>query len=291
MTRLKRYFITLYLAFLVVALFLGVFALFDPASAPLSGLALILAAGAPLVFFGWLLIGRPARTAVHPLAPTLLTGAGVVLIMLQSQSSGAPTDHFFWLAATAFVGWYAYVRWYSRLPRPDLPHLQPGQPLPPLTLERPTGQWVDSSSFHGHPHVLIFYRGNWCPLCMAQIQEVAQQWRELERRGAIAVLISPQPQTHTAQLAQRFDIPMQFLCDPGAEAARRLAIDNPGGLPLGMEVLGYDSDVVLPTVIIIDADSIIRYAHITDNYRVRPEPETFLKVLDQIRSEKTASAG
>ena len=38
----------------------------------------------------------------------------------------------------------------------------------------------------------------------------------------------------------------------------------------------------LPTVIITDAKGKIVFADLTDNYRVRPEPETFLKVIDAL---------
>jgi len=39
---------------------------------------------------------------------------------------------------------------------------------------------------------------------------------------------------------------------------------------------------ILPTVIITDAEGKIIFADLTDNYRVRPEPDTFLKVIDEI---------
>lgn len=48
---------------------------------------------------------------------------------------------------------------------------------------------------------------------------------------------------------------------------------------MGMQMLGYDSDTVLPTVIITDKDGRIVWTHETDNYRVRPEPDTYLEVL------------
>jgi len=54
------------------------------------------------------------------------------------------------------------------------------------------------------------------------------------------------------------------------------------GLPFGFQVLGYDSDTVMPTIIITDKNGKILFADLTDNYRVRPEPSTFLKVLDGV---------
>jgi len=77
------------------------------------------------------------------------------------------------------------------------------------------------------------------------------------------------PKTETRDLAARFDVPFRFLVDPGGRATRQL------GIP------GYHPDTVLPTAVVTDADGRILLADQTDNYRVRPEPETFLAALDR----------
>ena len=65
-----------------------------------------------------------------------------------------------------------------------------------------------------------------------------------------------------------------------AKVARQLGLVHEGGLPLGLQVLGFDGDTVLPTVIVTDASGLILFLDATDNYRGRPEPATFLRVLD-----------
>jgi peroxiredoxin len=35
----------------------------------------------------------------------------------------------------------------------------------------------------------------------------------------------------------------------------------------------------MPTVFIVDAEGRLVYQHLTDNYRVRPEPDLFIQVL------------
>ena len=62
--------------------------------------------------------------------------------------------------------------------------------------------------------------------------------------------------------------------------ARKLGIEHVGGVPSAMEPLGYGTDTVLPTVLIIDPARTIVFADLTDNCRVRPEPSTFLAALD-----------
>ena len=46
-----------------------------------------------------------------------------------------------------------------------------------------------------------------------------------------------------------------------------------------MQLLGYDSDTVMPTEDFEGLRTFGILADLTDNYRVRPEPETFMRVL------------
>lgn len=53
-----------------------------------------------------------------------------------------------------------------------------------------------------------------------------------------------------------------------------------------LQPAGHEADTVYPTVIITDADNKIIFADLTDNYRIRPEPETFIRVLDEFSTQK-----
>lgn len=52
---------------------------------------------------------------------------------------------------------------------------------------------------------------------------------------------------------------------------------------MGMQVLGYESDSVLPTVLLTDTQGLIVFSDQTDNYRVRPE----LKDIDTLCIENS----
>jgi peroxiredoxin len=115
---------------------------------------------------------------------------------------------------------------------------------------------------------------------MAQIKEVVNQYKELEKRNIDMVLISSQPHKFTENLANKHKFPYHFLIDVDHKMAKHLKIYQKNGLPTGFQVLGYDSDVVMPTVIITDKNNTIIFADLTDNYRVRPEPKVFLEIID-----------
>ncbi len=181
-----------------------------------------------------------------------------------------------------FLGWILYIKWYSFFDNRNInPIIKIGNTLPNLELQDPEKNKVNTSDFLGNPSIFLFYRGNWCPLCIAQIQEIVSQYKELEKRNVNVVLISPQPHNQTKSLTKKFEVNFNYLVDKGNKAARQLQIFSSNGLPMGLQILGYDSDTVMPTVIITDKKGKIIFADLTNNYRVRPEPEIFLQILDK----------
>jgi|TARA_B100000315_G_scaffold145759_2_gene134637 peroxiredoxin len=220
----------------------------------------------------------PRTTAELP-AISGLALAGGALAIYDGGLSGADWPQA--AALSGLAGFMVYNLWYSRFGRQSSEILAVGAKLPAFKLQDENGKTVPSDSFFGAPAVLLFYRGNWCPLCMAQIKEIAGQYRRLAELGATVALISPQPQGHTRRLAARFEVPFRFLVDAGNRTAEQLGIAIDNGIPFGFQVLGYDSDTVMPTVIVTDATGTILLADQTDNYRVRPEPMTFIRVLEE----------
>lgn len=226
-----------------------------------------------------------ARTTAHFPVITLAAIVGVVMAIYGGTQIGieklAGADQAgFILSIVTFGLFLMYNFWYSSLGRGVHGLLLKNKPLPSFSLTDTSGKTVNSGDFKGSPSIFIFFRGNWCPLCMAQVKEVAANYRELSASGAKIALISPQPEKNTQALAAKFDVPFSFLTDVDGRAAKALGINMKNGLPAGMEMFGYDKDTVYPTVIIADAKGKIIYSDFTNNYRVRPEPQEFIKVLN-----------
>jgi peroxiredoxin len=273
-------FVTIYISFVMtLAVYSGVELLRGMQPWP-SWLGLLICASAPAFFFMRILIFPVARTARHPLEISVVSALGLVITMVYNWRFGDAAGAIHLWGGACLIGWMIYLRWYSVFPNRNSEHLSEGQLLPDFCLESLEGQVVTSSQFSGHPHVLVFYRGNWCPFCTAQISELASQYQELADMGVETVLISSQPQSHNLRLAARFDVPMTFLRDPDNNAARQLGILAPWGTPMGLQLLGYSSETALPTVILIDAQGRVVWSHQTDNYRLRPEPDTFIRILN-----------
>jgi len=273
---LKSAFISIYMTTLMVALLWAALGLMGrPGNPALWGV--VLASSAPLVFFARLFLAPVARTDAS-LNWMPIIGTIGMLLALFSDGIGLPAIV---ALANGVILALTYIHWYSRFGARNVSALSIGSLLPDMTLEALDGRELTTRMLTQKPALWLFYRGNWCPLCMAQIREVAAEYRRLHERGVEVCLISPQPEKNSLSLSQRFDAPMQFFRDRDNEMAERLGILAEGGLPMGMQALGYDSDVPMPTVFITAPGGRIVYSDLTDNYRIRPEPAEFMAALDR----------
>jgi peroxiredoxin len=231
-----------------------------------------------LAVLTWIMVRKttPRTSARFPVL-IVLGVLGVLVSAWGYINGGSATAPV--LAAAGLVAFLIYDFWYSSFSNRHSEKLQAGQSLPAFELKNTAGEIVASSTLTDSPTVWIFYRGNWCPLCMAQIKEISAQYKQLEDLGVRVALVSPQPHKFTKSLAKKFDVSFEFLTDTGNQAARTLGIAQKFGVPMGMQVFGYASETVMPTVIITEAGGRILWVDETDNYRVRPEPQTYLDVL------------
>jgi peroxiredoxin len=229
------------------------------------------------VFFSRVLIIKDlARTSNNLPIFFILGFMGLGLTLIVPTQSIVPVVY---AALFGAIGSLLYVFWYSRIDRSGS-KIQVGKALPDFTLySSENGAAFESSTLRQQPALLLFFRGNWCPLCMAQIKEIAASYQELNKRGVKVFLVSPQSEKHSQSLAKQFDAPMEFMVDKNLQAAQQLGLVHENGTPMGM--MGYKSDTVMPTAILTDEKGQVIFADLTDNYRVRPEPQTFIDMLDK----------
>jgi len=280
MSALKSTFISSYMMLAMVVTIYAGWMLLQGNS--LAWIGVVMTTAPFLMVISWLMIMRNvARTPDRLLLLTLIgaTGVGMAVYFGYLQ---AGTVMPMILALVGWIGFLLYDYWYSHFNRQANAQVRVGAVLPDFSLRDIKGKRITASELvAGKPSILIFYRGNWCPLCMAQIREIAQQYQTLESQGIRIALISPQPHCQTLSLALRHQVKFDYLTDEDNAAARMLGIDDPYGLPMGMQMLGYSSETVMPTVIITDQQGQVIWTDETDNYRVRPEPSLFIDVLRQ----------
>lgn len=241
-------------------------------------LSLWIASMTIVVFFSLIFLYKRARTDENLRSYSLAILFSMLVSVYGYLQTGSMTRDVIFLALVV-VAWAAYVRWYSRFSTRDNDRLKVGQPLPLFEIEDIEQNRLSAKDFRGNISLLLFYRGNWCPLCMAQIKEVAEEYKQLAEMGVKTYLISPQSTKHSSSLSRKYKLDFNYLVDKGNKVAQQLGIYAKNGLPMGLQVLGYDSDTVLPTVLVVDKAGKIIFADLTDNYRIRPEPATFIKII------------
>jgi len=276
--RYKSYFIFPAFGITISLLSWSVYQAFTGGHEQLAWIGAAIASLPFLILMGMLMLNPQPRTSEN-LPLLLLVGAvGVAFAsweqFIEETSGWAATS-----VALVVTGIFlVYVFWYSRFGRIASSSLSVGARLPEFELADSDGNTFRSSDLAGSPAVLLFYRGNWCPLCMAQIGEIANRYQDLDAMGVELVLISSQSEQHTARLAGKYDVPFRFLVDKDNAVTQSLGIAVTNGVPVGIPG-GYAGDTVMPTLIVTNAKGTIIFSDQTDNYRVRPEPDVFLAVL------------
>ena len=277
MNKLKSIFLTAFISFSAGVVLLAVAMLL--AGGNLKIWVSVLAAALQVVaYFAWLYLARVPRTSPGLMGFTVgifsVTIYSVFTSYEQLQPSAAPL-----LAFLVMAGWMAYITWYSEFDRSQ-DRITVGKRLPKITLETYDGKQVTSENWLGEKRLVLFYRGNWCPICTAQVHELTTFESQFKAKGVRITLVSPQSHEKSKKHALKYSLDFDFLVDKKNAAAKALGILSESGLPAGLKLLGYEGDVPKPTTFVLDEKGKVIYADLTDNYRVRPRPQDILKALD-----------
>ncbi len=244
--------------------------------------AFLASAALPLYMAVFVAMGGAPRTSSRLLPVQIVTIIGVVV----SASEPWP----FVTALLSFLGlqWYVFV--YSKYRRGKSSSIVLGQPLPVLVFETLEGARVSTEDFVGSKTLLVFFRGNWCPLCMAQLRELLIHAEQLGDALVQVKFISNQGIEKSRELVEKLSLPGHFeiLHDHDLRAAKTLSIEDIGGAPPGLK--GYPADTTMATVIALDAAGRVVFGDETDNYRVRPHPDSFIPIFEDDCAELYAKS-
>lgn len=230
------------------------------------------------LFIAWLNRGGIARTSDNLPLWLLVSAAGVVVAAWQSFIDARADWLSFGVAALGMLLLILYVFWYSRFGRFPNARFAVGNKLPEFELVDLEGNAVHSRDLAGRPSVVVFHSGNWCPVGLAQLRELAARAGELAQLDIAWYVVSSQPEERTRELAAELGGRLRFLVDRDNSAAEGLDIVEPDGVPPRAR-REYASDTIMPTVIAASASGTILYSDETDNYRVRPEPDVYISIL------------
>ncbi|MFB6785807.1 peroxiredoxin-like family protein [Streptomyces olivaceus] len=143
----------------------------------------------------------------------------------------------------------------------------------------------------GRPAVVVFYRGAWCPYCNVALRTYQRELAaDLDERGVALIAVSPQKPDGSLSVLEANELSYTVLSDPGNRIGRALGIvTRPSDPVLGAQAsLGLDvarvnadgtHDIVMPTVVLVDAAGVVRWIDVHPNYTTRTEPAQILAAL------------
>lgn len=162
--------------------------------------------------------------------------------------------------------------------RPVPAVLRRGQPLPDFHAVDENGDPVRSTQLHGTAAVILFVRGNWCPFCSSQVENLTVYYKDIIDLGARLILVTPKPLETTKRVAEFFEVEFDFWLDDELSVTKQLGLLHVAGVPKGHRK-EYGDDTVWPTALVVDPNGIIRYTELSKFITDRPNPEALLREL------------
>ncbi|MEO7360192.1 MAG: peroxiredoxin family protein [Gemmatimonadaceae bacterium] len=153
------------------------------------------------------------------------------------------------------------------LPPTDLERIAIGTSAPDFTLAKYGGGTTTLSSVKGKKNVvLVFYRGYWCPYCIAQLKEMRTLLTDELKKDTEMLVVSIDDDKGTAMALTRITADgmkpdFTFLSDPEHEVIARYGVLNPAGTRRG---------IPHPATFVIDKKGMVQWKDIQTDYKIRP---------------------
>lgn len=150
--------------------------------------------------------------------------------------------------------------------------LEPGTPAPDFALPTADGTIVRLSELRGSPVAVVFYPLDWSPGCSVQLELYEQEYDEFASRGIQLLGISVDSiYSHGAWAAVRgIRYPLLSDFQPRGETARAYNVWR--------DADGHSERAVY----LIDADGVIRWAHVSERLKELPDFDELVAALDLV---------
>ncbi len=86
--------------------------------------------------------------------------------------------------------------------------LQPGQPLPPLELQRSDGSSFEPEELLGSPTILYFMRSAACGICLSHVLAIGKKLEQLGRTDVKVFVVIPEAPDAIQKVAARVPFPV-----------------------------------------------------------------------------------
>ena len=136
-----------------------------------------------------------------------------------------------------------------------------------------------SESLKNGPVVIIFYRGNWCPVCTKHLSKIQDSLNLITKTGATIVAVSPEKSTNMEKMKEKTGARFSLLYDDGYKISKAFDVNfDPSkgetrkyNMFLGANLKEANSNespqLPIPATYVINKDGIISWRHFDPNYK------------------------
>ncbi|CAM5740163.1 peroxiredoxin-like family protein [Mycolicibacterium aubagnense] len=171
----------------------------------------------------------------------------------------------------------------------------PGDTVPDVQLLDVQGAPTTlAAELDGRPTVIVLYRGAWCPYCNLALRAYQENLvPQLNQRGIPLLALSPQKPDGSLSTQEKNELTFTVLSDPSNQLATALGVltaptedARTAQRTLGLDLTAVNADggfgVPMPTVLIVDGASTIRWIDVHPNYTTRTEVADIVAAVDSL---------
>lgn len=235
----------------------------------MSGALLALLAGLVMGSAGlrWLALmqaGRIPRDVTRYLASSALgVLLGVAALLRGAGVIGGV------IAALAALAGAAFLALYAASGQRRGAALAVGDRVLDFTARDADGRSFTLSSLDGRPFLLKFFRGHWCPYCVAELRRWRELTPELAARGITIVALCADTVDEIRKHRVKHGLDALLLADPELVVTDLYGLRNPRNFAPRPGVI---IPLPVPTTILVDGAGIVRWIDQSADYMRRSDP-------------------
>jgi len=178
----------------------------------------------------------------------------------------------------------------------DAKGLSVGTTVPDFSaIDAHNNKFILSENLKKGPVIVIFYRGNWCPVCTQHLGKVQDSLEIIIKTGATIVAVSPERPEKIEKMEEKTGAKFALLYDDGYKISEAFDVDfNPTKLEkfkynkfLNADIAEAHSDdserLPIPATFIISKEGKIIWRHFNPNYKKRASVKEIFLALAQLK--------
>ncbi len=172
--------------------------------------------------------------------------------------------------------------------------LRPGAAMPPFLLPNAEGELVDTADLlRRGPLVVTFFRGNWCPYCVATLNALEAALPALRDAGGTLVALTPETGGLALSMKTSHGLTYEVLVDVDLAVAMQFGVvfRTPPRYAALLSRLGFDLAarsgnagwlLPIPATFLVGQDGVVRRSWVNIDFTIRAEPTEVVAAVREL---------